>query len=374
MKKILSLLLIASLLALCVPAAAIGTRDVNPIGRSLADTNSPYVTAGGQASTTDFLNAEDFAAHTITIINAWDHMCGPCRVEMPYFQEAYDIYGDDGEVLIVGACETMIGGTIGGDYNYLQQQNYTYPNVIPDSVLRTTIRLNSFLPQSFIVDSEGTIIDFIPGSISRDDLFSKIAQWLAYYSDEYYDVTFVNGATNEVMEVQHLHAGLVPVYPTPPEVYGYTFSGWDPVTPPPVLSDMTITALYNANVYRVRFYDSITGEKIGNSQFIPYLQAADPPTPPEHEGYTFVGWDHDVSCITAAVDVYTIYSSGTFSPGDLDGDGSVTVGDSLIVLRGAMGLAQLSPEQQQAADMDGDGQVTMNDALVVLRRAMSLIA
>ena len=372
MKKILSVLMIAFLIALCVPVSAIGTRDVNPIGQNIANVHAAYITAGGNSSTTDFLTAEDFAAHTITIINVWSNGCNPCIQEMPYFQQVHEEYGDQG-VLIVGCCSLWIGGSFSGEWNWLQSHGYTYMNVIQDNVLYGLYSQNNYVPQTFIVDREGTIIDFIGGGTTYQNLCNKIAQWFAYYSDDYYDVTFMNGATNEVIEVQNVHAGHYPVYPAVPDVYGFTFSAWDPVNPPAVLSDMTITANYTRNVYRVRFYDSITGQKIGNSQWISYQDPATPPDPPEHEGYTFVGWDHDVSCITEAVDIYTIYTSGTFSPGDVDGDGNVTVGDSLVVLRGAMGLTQLSAEQQAAADLDGDGQVTMSDALIVLRKAMNLI-
>ena len=373
MKKVLSLLLIVSLLAVCIPVSALGAQDVNPIGQNIANVHAAYITAGGNPSTTDFLTAEDFAAHTITIINVWSNGCGPCINEMPYFQQVHEEFGDQG-VLIVGCCSLWISGSYSAEWTFLQNHGYTYMNVIQDDVLYGLYSQNSYVPQTFIVDSEGTIIDFIGGGTSYQTLCTKIAQWIACYSDEYYDVTFVNGVTNEVIATQNIHAGYVPEYPEAPEMYGYTFSNWDPVNPPPVLSDMTITAMYSRNVYRVRFYDSITGNKIGSSQFIYYLDPVTPPEPPEHGGYTFVGWDHDLSAVTEAMDVYTIYIEGSFTPGDMDGDGEITVGDSLVVLRGAMGLLQLSSAQQQAADLDGDGSVTMSDALIALRKAMNLIA
>lgn len=60
-------------------------------------------------------------------------------------------------------------------------------------------------------------------------------------------------------------------------------------------------------------------------------------------------------------------------PGDMDGDGEITVGDALSVLRIA---AKLVPETDAAiaiCDMDGDGEITVSDALYVLRVAAKLI-
>lgn len=58
--------------------------------------------------------------------------------------------------------------------------------------------------------------------------------------------------------------------------------------------------------------------------------------------------------------------------GDVDLDGSVTVGDARTVLRCAVGLEALSSEAQKLADTDGDGSVTVADARAVLRIAVGL--
>lgn len=61
------------------------------------------------------------------------------------------------------------------------------------------------------------------------------------------------------------------------------------------------------------------------------------------------------------------------TPGDVNGDGSVSVDDALLVLRASLTLVQLSAEQAEAADINNDGIVDMTDALVILRIAMGLI-
>ena len=70
------------------------------------------------------------------------------------------------------------------------------------------------------------------------------------------------------------------------------------------------------------------------------------------------------------------HGSGSQPPpvlmGDVDGDGSVTVMDALMVLRYAMGLIDTLPVIQ-AADVDSSGAIDMNDALVILRMGMGLL-
>lgn len=60
------------------------------------------------------------------------------------------------------------------------------------------------------------------------------------------------------------------------------------------------------------------------------------------------------------------------SYGDLDGDGQVTAGDALFVLRASAGMTELDPELTVIADIDGDGSITANDALAVLRYSVGI--
>lgn len=60
-------------------------------------------------------------------------------------------------------------------------------------------------------------------------------------------------------------------------------------------------------------------------------------------------------------------------PGDVDGDGEVTVADALLALRASMGLVELDEAQQAAANVDGDEEITVADALLILRASMGLL-
>lgn len=66
------------------------------------------------------------------------------------------------------------------------------------------------------------------------------------------------------------------------------------------------------------------------------------------------------------------YSGDTGFAGDVDGDGSVTVSDAILVQRHALGINFLDESLMEVADFDGDGNVTTSDALLIARAAMGL--
>lgn len=58
--------------------------------------------------------------------------------------------------------------------------------------------------------------------------------------------------------------------------------------------------------------------------------------------------------------------------GDVDSDGNITSGDSLLILRNSVKLEVFSSELTKLSDVDGDGNVTSSDALEVLRYSVKL--
>ena len=59
-----------------------------------------------------------------------------------------------------------------------------------------------------------------------------------------------------------------------------------------------------------------------------------------------------------------------YTPGDVDFDGRVTVGDALTVMRHALNVYMLPEAALPAADVDADGNVTVADALQIMRLAI----
>lgn len=72
------------------------------------------------------------------------------------------------------------------------------------------------------------------------------------------------------------------------------------------------------------------------------------------------------------LDGHVGFAGGSVLIGDVNGDGTLTGSDALIILRCAMGIIQLSGDSLAAADYDGDGRITATDALIVLRISMGI--
>ncbi len=62
-----------------------------------------------------------------------------------------------------------------------------------------------------------------------------------------------------------------------------------------------------------------------------------------------------------------------YTLGDVNGNGTVEVGDAILALRSAMNITELDETQQLAADVNENGSVEVTDAISILRFAMGLI-
>ena len=104
------------------------------------------------------------------------------------------------------------------------------------------------------------------------------------------------------------------------------------------------------------------------------------------DGSNFIGWySEDGELLTEnayptvdsfgeqTVIVARFAESVPIAPGDIDANGEVSVADALLAMRCAMGILELTPNQQSAGDMDGNGTIEIDDALLIMRLARGLI-
>ena len=73
----------------------------------------------------------------------------------------------------------------------------------------------------------------------------------------------------------------------------------------------------------------------------------------------------------------TTFSPATFQQsaktGDVDGDGSVSVNDSIHLLKAIVGIFDLTPEERQRSDADGSGTIGVSDAVYILKIVVNLV-
>ena len=116
-------------------------------------------------------------------------------------------------------------------------------------------------------------------------------------------VTFMDW-DGTVLSTVSVAPGEAATAPADPTREGYTFIGWDKDFSA-VTDHMTVTAQYQINRYRVRFFDD--DNTLLKTDSVEYLSAAVAPANPYHEGYTFTGWDKTFDSITADLDIYAQY-------------------------------------------------------------------
>lgn len=123
--------------------------------------------------------------------------------------------------------------------------------------------------------------------------------------------------------------------------------------------------------YDVTFVDGLNSSVIATSEFEGgyALSEGDFPAAPEHQGYTFIGWDVAVGTVVEADMTITALYQANVLPGDANGDGVVSMADATLAARMALNLIEGVP----AADYNGDGIISMADATLIARKALNLI-
>ena len=119
------------------------------------------------------------------VLNFWFENCGPCRMEFPYLQAAYEAYKDDVAVIAINPCD-------GDDQSvaaYAQALGLTFPVVKGDSDWIGCMSLRDY-PTTVIIDRYGMICMLHKSAIVETGKFEKIFDH--FVSDDYTQKTFRN--------------------------------------------------------------------------------------------------------------------------------------------------------------------------------------
>lgn len=125
------------------------------------------------------------ARSKITLINVWATFCSPCITEMPYLDEISQMYPQE-KVRIVGICAdvTDCSGKIDTElYEKCtkianEDLGIGYTVVVPSADMQNGILNDVFtFPTTFIVDSEGNILEGFSGSRSREEFIEIIEKY-----------------------------------------------------------------------------------------------------------------------------------------------------------------------------------------------------
>lgn len=111
------------------------------------------------------------------LVNFWATWCGPCKVEMPWFEQLRKQYASQGFEILgltddADAGKDVIAKTA-------QKIGVTYPILLTDGKVQTAYGGLDVLPMSFYVDRKGVVVEQTAGLGSKDQIEANIRKTIA---------------------------------------------------------------------------------------------------------------------------------------------------------------------------------------------------
>jgi thiol-disulfide isomerase/thioredoxin len=176
---------------------ACGNKIITPVEEIVEDNTEEKMEDNTEEKMEDITEGEEFKEFTavdiygnvvtediikdkkLVMINIWGTFCGPCLSEMPYLGELAEEYADK-DVIIIGICvdinedsgqETAIKivEDTGANYTHL---------MVSDDLNDIYISGVQLIPETLFLDSSGTIIDSVIGSLSKEEWKKVIDSYL----------------------------------------------------------------------------------------------------------------------------------------------------------------------------------------------------
>ena len=101
------------------------------------------------------------------VLNFWASWCGPCKSEMPDFQELYEQYGEDIHFVMVNMTD---GGreTVESASKFIQKEGYTFPVYFDTEYDAATVYGVSTIPTTYFIDKNGCGAAMGRGMLSKE--------------------------------------------------------------------------------------------------------------------------------------------------------------------------------------------------------------
>jgi thiol-disulfide isomerase/thioredoxin len=111
------------------------------------------------------------------VLNFWATYCGPCKLEMPWFEALAAKYHSQGLVILgLDQDSGMATPTIAAA---AKKVGVSYPILLPDDKVAQAYQVGDYIPETYYIGRNGKIIDQNVGVYSKSDMEANIQKAIA---------------------------------------------------------------------------------------------------------------------------------------------------------------------------------------------------
>lgn len=174
--------------------------------------DAPELVGTGQWFNSEPLALKDLKGQVV-LIDFWTYSCINCLRTLPYLQQWYETYQDEGLVIIgVHAPEFAFEKVADNVANFVDKNGLTYPIVQDNDFATWQAYNNRFWPAHYLIDKDGQVRREHFGEGKYEETEAAIRQLLADSGNATTDAPTINGSTEPPISGQQ----------TPETYLGYT--------------------------------------------------------------------------------------------------------------------------------------------------------
>ena len=154
------------------PAGAAG--EAEAVGTALKGKAAPGFTlvdlTGKKVSLAEFKGRP-------VVVNFWATWCGPCKLEMPWFEEFSGKYKPQG-LVVLGVDQDDLDMPKDTIAAAAKKIGVSYPILLPNKTIAKDYALADYLPETFYLNKDGIVVEHSLGAPSKDEMEANIRKTL----------------------------------------------------------------------------------------------------------------------------------------------------------------------------------------------------